>query len=85
MCPASCSKVVSLWANTLGAALTLTSAKLRLDPGLTSAPLVTTLVDTTGLMIYFSIARAVISPDSFLSNVVTDNAVMAVLQQPPGS
>jgi magnesium transporter len=30
---------------------------LRIDPAVVSAPLITTLVDGTGLIIYFQIAR----------------------------
>jgi magnesium transporter len=50
-------QVVSLWSNGLGALLTLSSAKIKLDPAMTSAPLVTTIVDTTGLVLYFIIAK----------------------------
>jgi magnesium transporter len=31
---------------------------LRLDPATASAPLVATVVDVTGIVIYFSVARA---------------------------
>lgn len=67
-------QVISLWANSLGAFLTLASARLNLDPALTSAPLVTTIVDTTGLVIYFQIASSVVGQDSPL------HAVLALLQ-----
>ncbi|GAX75138.1 hypothetical protein CEUSTIGMA_g2582.t1 [Chlamydomonas eustigma] len=59
--------VVSVWSNGLGAFLTLASSKLHLDPAMTSAPLMTTIVDTTGLVIYFLIAEAVMSkPEELL-------------------
>ena len=54
-------------ASGLGAFLTLSSAKLHLDPAMTSAPLMTTIVDTTGLVIYFMIAQAIISQEELLS------------------
>uniref|UniRef100_A0A061S5Y0 Magnesium transporter n=2 Tax=Tetraselmis sp. GSL018 TaxID=582737 RepID=A0A061S5Y0_9CHLO len=49
--------VVSLWANVLGAALPILSARLGYNPAVTSAPLMTTIVDSTGLIIYFYIAK----------------------------
>jgi Mg/Co/Ni transporter MgtE len=35
--------------------------KLRLDPATASAPFVATLVDVTGLVIYFSVALLILS------------------------
>ena len=61
------SQVVSLWSNGLGAFLTLSSAKMKLDPAMTSAPLMTTIVDTTGLVIYFLIAEIVISQEELMA------------------
>jgi magnesium transporter len=34
--------------------------RLRVDPAVVSAPLITTVVDGTGLIIYFEIARFVL-------------------------
>jgi len=48
--------LVSLWANFLGAALPLLAARLRRNPAVTSAPLMTTIIDSTGLLIYFYVA-----------------------------
>lgn len=45
------------WANTIGSAIPLVAQRLKIDPALVSAPLITTLVDATGLVIYFSIAK----------------------------
>jgi magnesium transporter len=50
---------IVLWANAMGALLPLLAARLRIDPALVSGPVMTTLLDTTGLFIYFSIARVV--------------------------
>ena len=61
------SQVVSLWSNGLGAFLTLSSAKMKLDPAMTSAPLMTTIVDTTGLVIYFLIAEIVIRQEELMA------------------
>ncbi|MDR1509037.1 MAG: magnesium transporter [Synergistaceae bacterium] len=46
-------------AQTLGCMLPLLAKLLRLDPALMAAPLVTTLVDASCLLVYFSIAEAI--------------------------
>jgi len=48
--------LVSLWANFLGSALPLLAVRLRRNPAVTSAPLMTTIIDSTGLLIYFYVA-----------------------------
>jgi magnesium transporter len=48
---------ICLWSATVAAILPLALRRLRIDPAVVSAPLITTLVDGTGLVIYFSIAR----------------------------
>jgi magnesium transporter len=48
---------ICLWSATVAAVLPLTLRRLRIDPAVVSAPLITTLVDGTGLVIYFTIAR----------------------------
>jgi magnesium transporter len=52
---------ISAWSATVAAALPLILRWLRVDPAVVSAPFITTLVDGTGLIIYFEIARAVLS------------------------
>jgi magnesium transporter len=51
---------IVLWADSVGALLPIAAAKLQIDPALISGPLMSTLVDATGLLIYFSIARLVL-------------------------
>src|SRR5919197_761876 len=51
---------IVLWSATVAAILPLVLHRLRVDPAVVSAPLITTLVDGTGLMIYFEVARAVL-------------------------
>jgi magnesium transporter len=51
---------ICAWATAVGSALPLLARKVGVDPAVVSAPLVTTLVDATGLIIYFVIARAVL-------------------------
>jgi magnesium transporter len=48
---------ICLWSAVVAAALPLLLRALRVDPAVVSAPLITTLVDGTGLVIYFEIAR----------------------------
>ena len=48
------------WATFAGAVLPLLARRVGVDPAVVSAPLITTLVDATGLLIYFVIARAVL-------------------------
>ncbi len=49
-----------LWANVLGALLPLIATRLKIDPTVVSGPVMSTLVDATGLFIYFTIARIII-------------------------
>lgn len=51
--------LVVLWANLVGSLLPILLFKLRLDPAVVSSPLITTLVDATGLVIYFLIAQVI--------------------------
>jgi magnesium transporter len=48
---------ICLWSATVAAVLPLALRRLRIDPAVVSAPLITTLVDGTGLIIYFEIAK----------------------------
>ena len=50
---------IIIWANVLGALLPLIAARLKIDPTVVSGPAMSTLVDATGLFIYFTIARIV--------------------------
>jgi magnesium transporter len=49
--------VIVLWAAMVAAVLPLVLRRLRVDPAVVSAPMITTLVDGTGLLLYFEIAR----------------------------
>ncbi len=51
---------ICVWSATVAAALPLVLRRLRIDPAVVSAPLITTLVDGTGLIIYFEIAKFVL-------------------------
>ncbi len=52
--------VICAWASTVGGTMPLLAKKLRIDPAVVSAPMVTTLVDATGLVIYFTTAKIVL-------------------------
>lgn len=52
--------LVCIWAATVGSLMPLMARALNIDPAVISAPLVTTLVDATGLVIYFLVAGVVL-------------------------
>jgi magnesium transporter len=52
---------VCVWANTVGCLVPILAHAVGIDPTVMSAPLITTLVDATGLVIYFSVAAMVLS------------------------
>lgn len=47
---------VCMWSNVIGAVVPLVARRVGIDPAVVSAPFISTLVDATGLIIYFSIA-----------------------------
>jgi magnesium transporter len=57
---ASALVVVCTLATTIGATVPMVAKRLGVDPAVVSAPFITTFVDTTGLVVYFLIARAVL-------------------------
>ena len=50
---------IVIWANALGAMLPILAARLKIDPTVVSGPVMSTLVDATGLFIYFTVARLI--------------------------
>jgi len=48
---------IVIWANVLGALLPVLALRFKVDPTVVSGPVMSTLVDATGLFIYFSVAR----------------------------
>jgi len=52
---------VVLVGNLAGAIIPLVFRYLRLDPAIVSAPLITTIIDVTGIIIYFEIARRMLN------------------------
>ncbi|MBC7538468.1 MAG: magnesium transporter [Bacteriovorax sp.] len=51
---------IIMWGTLSGSMIPILLKKLKLDPATSSAPLVATLVDVTGLIIYFSIAAVIL-------------------------
>jgi magnesium transporter len=51
---------IVIWANGLGAFLPILAARLKIDPTVVSGPVMSTLVDATGLFIYFTVARVIL-------------------------
>ena len=49
--------VICTWANSVGAMIPMLATAFKIDPTVMSAPLIATLVDATGLIIYFTIAK----------------------------
>jgi magnesium transporter len=47
---------ICMWANVIGALVPILARRFGIDPAVVSAPLITTLVDATGLVIFYSIA-----------------------------
>ena len=52
--------VICSWSTTVGSLIPIVAQRVGVDPAVLSAPLITTLVDATGLVIYFSIAKAIL-------------------------
>jgi magnesium transporter len=51
---------VVMWGSVAGAMLPFILRRCGLDPAVSSAPFVATLVDVTGLLIYFNVARVIL-------------------------
>lgn len=54
---------ILLMANLLGTILPFILTRLKIDPAVASSPLITTVVDVLGLMIYFSVAYLVLGAE----------------------
>jgi magnesium transporter len=47
---------ICMWANSVGALVPLLAKRVGIDPAVVSAPLISTLVDATGLVIFYTVA-----------------------------
>jgi magnesium transporter len=52
---------ICVWANSVGALVPLLARKCGIDPAVVSAPFISTLVDATGLIIYYTLAILLLS------------------------
>ena len=53
--------VLTTWAATIGSVLPIILSKLKMDPAVVSAPFISSLVDGTGLILYFTLAKYFLS------------------------
>lgn len=51
---------ICCWSTTVGSLVPIVAERFGVDPAVLSAPLITTLVDATGLVIYFTIAKIIL-------------------------
>ena len=51
---------ICVWSTTVGSLIPIAAERFGVDPAVLSAPLITTLVDATGLIIYFTIAKLIL-------------------------
>ncbi|MGH9802216.1 MAG: magnesium transporter, partial [Blastocatellia bacterium] len=52
--------VICVWSTTVGSIIPIAAHRFGVDPAVLSAPLITTLVDATGLLIYLTIAKIIL-------------------------
>lgn len=81
---------VVLWGSIMGAMLPFILKRIRLDPATSSGPFVATLVDVTGIVIYFNIAililsTTLLSPDHVAPKPLRLSSHVEVLQVKPYS
>jgi len=53
--------VIIIWAACVGSLLPIGAKALKQDPAVMSAPFISTLVDATGLIIYFEVAKVILA------------------------
>ena len=53
--------LIVIWANTVATLVPLIAERVRIDPAVVSAPMITTIVDATGLIIYFGLANLILT------------------------
>ncbi|MEP7271821.1 MAG: magnesium transporter, partial [Acidobacteriota bacterium] len=52
---------ICVWSTSVGALIPIVADRLGIDPAVLSAPLISTLVDATGLIIYLTIAKMILT------------------------
>jgi len=51
---------ICMWANSVGALVPILARRFGIDPAVISAPLIKTLVDATGLVIFYTVAIVIL-------------------------
>lgn len=51
---------ICIWSTSVGSLIPILAQRFGVDPAVLSAPLITTLVDATGLIIYFTVAKIIL-------------------------
>jgi magnesium transporter len=51
---------ICTWSTTVGSIIPIAAERLGVDSAVLSAPLIATLVDATGLIIYFRVAKVIL-------------------------
>jgi magnesium transporter len=51
---------ICIWGTLVGSMLPLLFKAINVDPGIASSPFVATFVDVTGIILYFTIAQALL-------------------------
>jgi magnesium transporter len=54
--------LVLLWANSVATLVPLIAQRMNIDPAVVSTPMITTIVDASGLFIYFTLAAIILIP-----------------------
>jgi len=52
--------IVVIWATTVATLVPILADRFKIDPAVISGPMITTIVDATGLFIYFSLAKSIL-------------------------
>jgi len=52
---------ICIWSTSVGSLIPIIADRLGIDPAVLSAPLISTLVDATGLIIYLTIAKMILT------------------------
>ncbi len=52
--------MVVVWANVVATLVPLIAERLKIDPAVVSTPMITTIVDATGMLIYLSLAALIL-------------------------
>ena len=52
--------IIVIWSTTVATVIPVLADRFRIDPTVISGPMIATIVDATGLLIYFSLAKLIL-------------------------